>query len=216
MLKVIHYSIRKGILKALIKIAINLIIIYSIGQVIDTILNYDFGAILYALIPESFSDMFYFLLLNGSIFIGIYVLILLVYIVSERVFITATLYRIINNILLLLFITNILTPAILYWSELEQEITSFDFYYFNANFIYLIKYILIHLFVNILLYNVLRNLHRKLLKDVLDYPTLQKGVTIRLLEVANLKRERIEERKKIRQQLEQKYLDDLKNLNSKR
>jgi signal transduction histidine kinase len=216
MLKVIRYSIRKGILKALIKIAINLIIIYSIGQVIDTILNYDFGAILYALIPESFSDMFYFLLLNGSIFIGIYVLILLVYIVLERVFITATLYRIINSILLLLFITNILSPAILYWSELEQEITSFDFYYFNADFIYLIKYILIHLFVNILLYNVLRNLHRNLLKDVLDYPTLQKGVTIRLLEVANVKRERIEERKKIRQQLEQKYLDDLKNLNSKR
>jgi hypothetical protein len=215
MLKVIRYSIRKGIFKALTKIAINLIIIYSIGQVIDTILNYDFGAILYALIPESFSDMFYFLLLNGSIFIGIYVLILLVYIVLERVFITATLYRIINSILLFLFITNILTPAILYWSELEQEITSFD-YYFNADFIYLIKYILIHLFVNILLYNVLRNLHRNLLKDVLDYPTLQKGVTIRLLEVANVKRERIEERKKIRQQLEQKYLDDLKNLNSKR
>ena len=215
MFKVIRYSIRKGIFKALIKIAINLIIIYSIGQVIDTILNYDFGAILYALIPESFSDMFYFLLLNGSIFIGIYVLILLLYIVLERLFITATLYRIINNILLLLFIKNILTPAILYWSELEQEITSFD-YYFNADFIYLIKYILIHLFVNILLYNVLRNLHRNLLKDVLDYPTLKKGVTIRLLEVANLKRERIEERKKIRQQLEQKYLEDLKDLNSKR
>jgi hypothetical protein len=216
MLKLIIYSIKKGILMASIKLVINLSIIYIINQTLYLLIIGDLNLLdlMNRLVPQSYDhDLYRYLLINILIYLGAFVLILVIYRVLEKLFITVTLYQSINKLLIFVFVVNLILPIILNWSNLERSINQYS--YSNELFM-ILNAIFIHFLVSNLLFNVLRSLHRKLLKDLLEYPTLRKGVTIRLLEHVTIKRQRIEAQKKIRQQLEQKYLDDLKNLNSNR
>jgi hypothetical protein len=144
-----------------------------------------------------------YLIKNTVIFLVIYFVILMIYLIFENVFLMRTLYSSINKILFCLLIFGIIYHIGVKWAVILEN---FYRYYFIMH----LFQVLINLLVVRLLYRNLYKLHKKQVQGLLDYPTLQKAIHIKFLEKKTYKNNRMEERKRIREQLEEKYLEDLK------
>ena len=139
----------------------------------------------------------------------VYIVILFLYFILEKIFLLKDLYNSVNKILIILLIAGIIYHIYSKYDDLFQSL------YWRNMVIHLFQ-TLINILIVFLLYRNLVKLHRKQIKELQTYPTLQKAAHIRLLEKKTKKNNQMDERKKIREQLEQKYLDDLKKLNSNR
>jgi len=212
MIKILKYIINKDYLVTLMRVILNLFIL-SLLSILVRVLFQEVGSLTETLLllPSRVLNVnnLVYLINNTVIFLVIYFVILMIYLIFENVFLMRTLYSSINKILFCLLIFGIIYHIGMKWAVILEN---FYRYYFIMH----LFQVLINLLVVRLLYRNLYKLHKKQVQGLLDYPTLQKAIHIKFLEKKTYKNNRMEERKRIREQLEEKYLEDLKKLNSKR
>ena len=213
MIKILKYTINRDFLVILLRVILNLFILSLLSILVRVFFqegDYSFIETLF-LLPSRLLNVNYFVYLinNTVIFLVIYFVILMIYLIFENVFLMRTLYSLINKILFCLLVFGIIYHIGMKWSVILEN-------FYTSYFITDLFQVLINLLVVRLLYRNLYKLHKKQVQGLLDYPTLQKAIHIKFLEKKTYKKNRMEERKRIREQLEEKYLEDLKNLNAKR
>lgn len=210
MIKILKYTINKDFLVILLRVILNLFILSLLSIIVGIFLeNLDFE-ILYLLPFRVLNVNFVMYLINNTMFFLVtYFVILLIYLIFENLFLMRTLYFSINKLLFCLLFFGIIYHIGMKWSV----ILDFSYQNYSINQLFQVS---INLLVVRLLYRNLYKLHKKQVQGLLDYPTLQKAIHIKFLEKKTHKKNRMEERKRIREQLEEKYLEDLKRLNSKR
>lgn len=194
MFNLLKYTLNKDLFITLIRFILSIIAIFFIFVFI----NSNFSVLIFISwlnLPSLIIDLVFNLISNLVLFLVIYSIVLLSYYFFEKLFLLRDIYNSISKILVVFLVLGI---------GFNLLIES-----------YILK-TLLDLSNLLLLFQTFQKLHKRQIQKLLEYPSLSKAIHIKLLEIKANKENRLDERKRSKEQLEQKYLDDLNKLNSNR
>ncbi len=194
MIQLLRYTMNKDIFITLIRLIIGVIVTFILFVFINS--NFDIRIFFFWFNLRQFMlELIPYLIFNICIFLAIYLILLFSYYFLEKFFLLRDFYHFTNKMFVIFPIFGIIYYIVI------------DFYILKT--FLEISYLL-------LLFQTLQKLHKRQILKLLEYPSLSKAIHIKLLEIKANKKNRLDERKRFKEQLEQKYLDDLNKLNSNR